>query len=189
MKIDAPSEGLQMRVAAEVRALGLVRRALDDMLARAGWGGDQAARVLVAVGEAIANAVEHGWVAGAQIEVSIAIAPAQARVRIRDEGRPGAAHPTSDPVAPPPTSARGRGRLIMARLADRVEVVPAGAGTEVTVGFARLSRASGTCSFQTSGALASHPVASASCDSGEGLPRAGTHVCKKQPERDTNLAM
>ena len=93
MKINAPPEGLQMRVAAELRALGLVRRALDDMLAHAGWGGDQAARVLLAVGEALANAVEHGSAAGAQIEVWIAIGPTQASVRVRDEGvRPPADH-------------------------------------------------------------------------------------------------
>jgi anti-sigma regulatory factor (Ser/Thr protein kinase) len=188
MKSDASSGGRQMRVAAELPALGLVRSALDDMLARAGWGGDEADRVLLAAGEALANAVEHGSVAGAQIEVWIATAPTQARVRIRDEGRPGEPHPTHEPVAPPLTSARGRGRLIMARLADRLEVGPAGAGTEVMLEFARSTGVCTAPSCRMNGALAPDPLASSIFDASEEFGRAATRVRMKLPAHDTNMA-
>jgi hypothetical protein len=82
----------------------------------------------------------------------------------------------------------GAGRLIMARLADRLEVGPAGAGTEVMVEFARSPGASTAPSFQVGGALAPHPLASSICDASLRFGRAATHVRKNLPARDTNLA-
>jgi hypothetical protein len=54
---------------------------------------------------------------------------------VADGGRPGSRAPDGEPVAPSPECIRGRGRLIMERLADRWETTRAGDGTAVTLHF------------------------------------------------------
>ncbi len=54
-----------------------------------------------------------------------------------DEGRPGVGVPEVPAVSPPPTATRGRGLIIMSRLADRLEVRAHGDGTQVSVLFIR----------------------------------------------------
>jgi anti-sigma regulatory factor (Ser/Thr protein kinase) len=94
-------------------------------------------RVQLAVGEALANALVHGSEPGAQIEVTVVLSETRASVRVRDNGRRGRpfrAAPAA-PQAPPRERTHGRGRLLMWAMADRVEMRPAGAGTEVRLEF------------------------------------------------------
>jgi len=137
MSVAASPQVVRLRVVADASSVRRAREAVDAALTRAGWGADDRQRVLLAAGEALANAVEHGSVEGAPVDVSIRTAGACARVAIRDHGRAGARYPTSRPAAPPPTNTRGRGRLIIDALADRVAVRRTACGTYVSVAFER----------------------------------------------------
>jgi anti-sigma regulatory factor (Ser/Thr protein kinase) len=127
------------RVPADLEAVGFVRSAIACLLEREDWPAEGAGRVLLASSEAVTNAIEHGSPAGGLIEVGLSVTPDRADIRIVDEGVPGVPVPRR-PISPPPVTAeRGRGLLIISRLADDFDVTPAGDGTEVHVGFWRLS--------------------------------------------------
>jgi serine/threonine-protein kinase RsbW len=147
-----PAEPVEVRlsVPAQLESLPEVRGALSTALARSRWSDGRPAEVVLAVTEAVGNAIEHGSRPGEPVEVHIAVTPADARVRVADTGRAGAAIPSTPAVAPPDESLRGRGRLIMHRLADRLEVARAGAGTEVVLHFSSVK--SLPCDGPTAGA-------------------------------------
>lgn len=126
-----------LRVPADLAFVGFVRSALACVLMREGWSGDGAWRVLLASSEALTNAIEHGSPLGGSIGVELSVDRGHARIRVSDQGRPGAAPPRLPTAPPPDESTRGRGLLIIARLADEVEIVPHGAGTALTVVFLR----------------------------------------------------
>jgi serine/threonine-protein kinase RsbW len=127
-----------IRVPADLRSLALVRATLGTSLEREGWTGDPAGRVILAASEAVANAIEHGSTGGGQVQVELALGRDAAVVRVEDGGRPGARCPERPTSAPPMSSDRGRGLIIMRSLSDRVEVRAVGeCGTEITLEFAR----------------------------------------------------
>jgi anti-anti-sigma factor len=118
---------LQLELAAVPSSLPAVRRRLGAWLDRLGMGEQDRVGVMVAVGEAAANAAEHAY-RGAEpglMHVSAAVDPdGVLTVTVRDEGswRP----PDRDP------GSRGRGLLIMRQLVDGV-VVQGEDGTTVTL--------------------------------------------------------
>ena len=126
-----------LRVPADLKVVAFVRCALACVLDREEWPAESAGRVLLASNEALTNAIEHGSPDGGRVEVGLSVTSERADIRIVDEGVPGAPPPVC-PAAPPPlTSERGRGLLIISRLADDFDMAPAGAGTAVHVGFWR----------------------------------------------------
>lgn len=130
-----------LRVPADLAVVTFVRSALAAVLAREEWPADGAARMLLASTEAVTNAIEHGSPAGGAVEVELTVSVERAEVRVLDQGRPGIACPIIPDEAPPVTSPRGRGLLIISRLADDVDVRAAGLGTRVSAGFLRASAA------------------------------------------------
>lgn len=136
---DAMNRGVQssLRVPADLAVVGFVRSALACVLTREGWPGEDVGRVLLASTEALTNAIEHGSPVGGSIGVELSVSEAYARIRVTDQGRPGSVVPTVPTVQPPVTSTRGRGLLIISRLAQEVELAPHGRGTALAVGFAR----------------------------------------------------
>jgi serine phosphatase RsbU (regulator of sigma subunit)/anti-sigma regulatory factor (Ser/Thr protein kinase) len=82
--------------------------------------------ILVGVGEACANSIEHAYgPAGGTVELTVAKSDSYLEATVRDRGRwrdPRGAH-------------RGRGLAMMRRLASSVEVVRGAEGTEVRLGF------------------------------------------------------
>ena len=126
-----------LRVAAELASIAVIRAALSRALLRHGWDEDLHLLVLLAVGEAVANAIEHGSSADAAVEVALTVTPRWAAVQVVDEGRLGASVPLAEPVPPAAEQLRGRGRLLMNRLADVVRVRSDGHGTSVLLQFGR----------------------------------------------------
>lgn len=127
-----------LRVPADLTSLAFVRCAMACLLDRSGWPACDIGRILLASGEAVINAIEHGSPAGATVEAELVVGAAEARVSVRDSGVPGVPRfgvPTGPP--PPPTDPRGRGLVIMRGSANEVAVRPLGVGTEVTLRFAR----------------------------------------------------
>jgi len=126
-----------LQVPADLQFVGFVRCALACVLDREGWPADGAGRVLLASTEALTNAIEHGSPDHGRVDVALTVGPERAEVRVVDEGLPGVPVPVCPATPPPVTSTRGRGLLIISRLADDFDLRSAGEGTEVSVGFWR----------------------------------------------------
>jgi serine/threonine-protein kinase RsbW len=137
-----------LRVPADPQAVGLVRSAIACVLDREDWPGESAGRVLLACNEALTNAIEHGSPHGGVVEVELVVTYERADIRIVDEGVPGAEPPRFPAEPPPITAERGRGLIIISRLADDFELVPAGDGTQIHVGFWRDDRAGAAAEAQ-----------------------------------------
>lgn len=112
-----------------------VRAAVDALLARRRWREEHPGDLVLAVCEAVENAIEHGSPPGEPIDVEVVVSAEGARVSVADVGRPDTAVPGDEPTAPPLDAVRGRGRLIMRELADRVEVRRDAGGTVVQLDF------------------------------------------------------
>lgn len=134
---DAHRADLRMRVSAEPASIPRVRAAVDRALVDRGWPDEGPHDVALAVTEALCNAIEHGSPPGGPVDVEMTVTPERARVRVVDAGRPGTTPPSGEPTTPPAGSLRGRGRVIMRELADRVDVRSAGQGTAVLLDFRR----------------------------------------------------
>jgi anti-sigma regulatory factor (Ser/Thr protein kinase) len=113
-------------VSAEPKRLAELRSTLRGWLADLGVPGERVFDILVAVGEACANAIEHGYgPAGGEIELSVARSDRFLEATVRDRGR----------WREPRGMHRGRGLSMMRRLADSVDIVRSSEGTEVRLGW------------------------------------------------------
>jgi len=124
---------LQLRVPPNPRFGKVVR---EDVLAHAGRFGISPAAIedfLFAVGEGVANAVEHSG-SGDVIDVRCRIDPEKIVVTIVDTGR-GFSRASADDKLPDGLAERGRGIPIMRRCSDifAVHSVP-GRGTAIVIG-------------------------------------------------------
>jgi anti-sigma regulatory factor (Ser/Thr protein kinase) len=122
------------RLPATPEAPGVARDWVHAALRRAGWPPDAVDDATLAVDEAVQNAVEHGSEAEAPVEIELGLQDGGAEVWVRDRGRPGAPVPSGPPETPPESSPRGRGRAIMAALAD-ADWREHDGGTEVRLPF------------------------------------------------------
>ena len=127
----------RLSLPAEPSRLAGARDVLAGALERQRWSDTSRSAVLVAVTEALANALEHGSTAGGEVAVGFVVGRERATVRVRDHGGadPGA-RPVTDPEPPPPAADRGRGAVLMHGLAERVVIREHGPGTEVRMEFA-----------------------------------------------------
>lgn len=124
---------------AELGSLAVVRDAVGALLGREGWSPNERGRVLLAVNEALANAIEHGSLPDTDVTVELQVSAGAAEIRVSDRGRPGVPVPTCRHPAPPPSSTRGRGLVIMRTLADHIELHDRHGGTEARLSFVRAS--------------------------------------------------
>jgi PAS domain S-box-containing protein len=115
---------LEVHLAADPNALAPTRAALRGWLDRAGLDDEQSLNVLIAAGEALANAIEHGHreVAGDKIHLSAVAAADQLTVTVTDVGS------WKSPVA---ASHRGRGIPLMHALMNDVAIHQNETGTTV----------------------------------------------------------
>ena len=117
-------ERLELDLAAEPGSLAVMRRALQDWLPRVGLDERTAYDVLVAVGEAAANAIEHAYgPSAARFALAAAIESGELAITVRDEGS----------WRPPRGSHRGRGIAMMRDLMDHVQVDSHEGGTVVSM--------------------------------------------------------
>jgi len=117
---------LEIDFPAEAGRLAPVRSALRTWLARCGIDTTTAQNVLVAAGEACANAIEHGhgFRAGGLIRLRAAATADHLQLTVTDGGR----WKTPDPAANPH---RGRGLNLMRALMTEVTVSTGAAGTVI----------------------------------------------------------
>jgi len=118
--------GYSMTVDADPARLVELRSTLRGWLADSGVPSDLVFDILVATGEACANAIEHAYgPGGGQIEMTLAKSDEYLEATIRDHGawrEPRGRH-------------RGRGLSMMRRLAASVDVVSGADGTQIRLGW------------------------------------------------------
>jgi anti-sigma regulatory factor (Ser/Thr protein kinase) len=118
------AERLELTLPAEPGSLATLRRALSDWLKRSGVEELTGYDVMVATGEAAANAIEHAYgPGGASFTFAASMADGVLEVAIGDEGR----------WRPARGSHRGRGLGMMEQLMDDVKVDSGEGGTTVTM--------------------------------------------------------
>ncbi|ORW85336.1 ATPase [Mycobacterium sp. IEC1808] len=117
---------LELEFPADVSQLAPTRTALRRWLTRAKLDADQTMNVLVAAGEAVANAIEHGHrhSPGGTISLGATILVDQVRLTITDTG-------SWKPPQPAAETNRGRGIALMRGLMQDVTINPEAAGTTV----------------------------------------------------------
>ncbi|WP_416903689.1 SpoIIE family protein phosphatase [Micromonospora echinospora] len=115
---------LELDFAAEPAGLAPVRSALRTWLDRCGLDQANAYNVLVAAGEACANAIEHGHrdSPGGRIRLRATATAEDLRLSVTDSGRWKAPEPDANPH-------RGRGLALMRALMDTITVTSGTAGT------------------------------------------------------------
>ena len=103
-----------------------VRAALRDWLSRCGLSPRISQDVLVAAGEACANAVEHGhrYAPGQRIRLRARATASQLRLTVADSGRWKPSQPAANPH-------RGHGIPLMRALMQQVTIEPGTTGTTV----------------------------------------------------------
>jgi anti-sigma regulatory factor (Ser/Thr protein kinase) len=122
---DTESPGqLRLRVPTDPAILSDVRRVLRAWLQHQGAGADDVTEVIIAVHEACANAIEHGYSdAAREFELNALAGVGELAVTVRDRGRWRA----------PRERNRGRGLAMIAAAMDEVDINRSPAGTEVTM--------------------------------------------------------
>jgi PAS domain S-box-containing protein len=117
---------LNVTVAAHLTELAPTRDALRGWLSRAAIEPDQALDVLVAAGEAMTNAIEHGHRdrPGGPVALYAATVGDRLELTVADSG-------TWKPPDPAGSSLRGRGIMLMRGLMDEVSIAPGAEGTTV----------------------------------------------------------
>ena len=106
-------------------AVVVARRALVAFARHAGFAADDVADIESALGEALANAAEHGHRPGSRFSVDALISAGRLVIEIRDDGR-GFDISRVDPTAGRSDSPRGFGIFIMRALMDSIEFVDRG---------------------------------------------------------------
>jgi anti-sigma regulatory factor (Ser/Thr protein kinase) len=147
--VTAVAEVVELRIPARLEYLSTVRRLVEAALAP-DWPVERIADVVLAVSEAVANAVEAQPDAGAEVEVRCRFGGAEIEVEVEDHGpgldphavpgpvtaavaiTTGATPPPAPAGAPAPAAAeRGRGLALMRSLADDLTVQGSNGGTRV----------------------------------------------------------
>jgi anti-sigma regulatory factor (Ser/Thr protein kinase) len=121
------------------RLLELRRRAERELR---GVAADVADDVLLALDEAVGNAIRHGSRGGRPVLVSLDVDDGWVHMSVRDHG------PTAElpclPVGPPPSMALGgRGLWLISQLVDEVRLERAGRGTVLSLRRRAESRVAG----------------------------------------------
>ena len=125
---------LDLAFPADTAQLRPVRAQLRGWLESCGLSTPLAQGALVAAGEAVANAIEHGHRdhPGQEIRLQAAVTADRLRLTVADSGR-------WQPPASEQTPYRGKGITLMRALMDNVSIEPGPAGTTVTMD-ARITR-------------------------------------------------
>jgi anti-sigma regulatory factor (Ser/Thr protein kinase) len=118
---------LRIRVPAIPASLAVIRAHLRTWLPTAAVNPSTAADVLLAVGEAASNAVEHaveGTARNVELEVTVRATNTGLALTVKDNGRWHAPQPSAP-------GRRGHGSRLMSALVDHVTITPTPQGTTV----------------------------------------------------------
>lgn len=125
IQLTPPGDTLSLELPAKPSSLASMRRAVAQWLRLAGASEAELYEMLVACGEACANAVAHAHsaVSDSPFEVVAERDGPQIQIVVRDSGS----------WRPPSDEGRGRGLPLMRELMDEVKIEPSSEGTTVTM--------------------------------------------------------
>jgi anti-sigma regulatory factor (Ser/Thr protein kinase) len=117
---------VELEIPPSAAQLPAVRHAAERVLS--GVPDEVASDVLLALGEAVGNAIRHGSEGGGRIRVAIVVENGWVEMSVKDQGpTPRPPQLPSDP--PPPMALGGRGLWMILQLVDEVRLSRAGQGT------------------------------------------------------------
>ena len=120
--LPAPLGDFRVLLPAEPHVVATLRRTVRQWATRSGASDEEAGDLVLAVGEAATNVIEHAYTStGGQVEVEASIRQGLARIVVRDRGQ----------WRPPRPDGGGRGLLLMQGLVENVDVVSGPRGTEI----------------------------------------------------------
>jgi anti-anti-sigma factor len=129
--LPAPTGDLQLLLPAEPHVVATLRRTVRQWATRSGANDEEAHDLVLAVGEAVTNVIEHAYTStGGQVEVEAGIRQGLARIVVRDRGQ----------WRPSRADDGGRGLLLMQGLVEKVDVLSGPVGTEIRL-YRRVGRA------------------------------------------------
>jgi anti-sigma regulatory factor (Ser/Thr protein kinase) len=139
--MDTSEAVLDFRVAPQPHLSRVVRDRVAEFACSHGVRTEDLEHFLLALGEALANAIEHARAEG-PIEIEVRVLPDRIVASVQDHGVGFRSGLVPEPDLPPPEAERGRGLPIMRRCCDifALKTTP-GRGTAVVIG--RFLRASG----------------------------------------------
>jgi serine/threonine-protein kinase RsbW len=114
----------QLKIASDITNLNQVENAIDSLTNEIGISQDSYGKILVAVMEAVNNAIIHGNKADQKkrVEIDFLIKKMNLSVSVTDEGKGFKPGEVPDPTKPENIEAlNGRGIFLMSRLADEIE--------------------------------------------------------------------
>ena len=132
----ATAKTIKMVISSTIGLIDLVHSADEKMAEVAGFDGDEALNMGLAVREAVINAIVHGNGQDPALEVGITMTANSDSLKatIRDHGAGFDPTQTPDPTADPNILLpSGRGLLLMRAFVDDVEFNTTGPGTEITL--------------------------------------------------------
>jgi serine/threonine-protein kinase RsbW len=123
-----------LSIPSDFEAVSQVENLVDDVCNRLGVNEDFYGNVLIAVTEAVNNAIEHGNRKDDSMEVNVAVGdnPQEFCFSVKDQGRGFDFENLPDPTAPENIlKENGRGIFLMKNLADEVEFEDAGRSVNI----------------------------------------------------------
>jgi len=122
----SPGVPVELEIAPSSVYLPEIRRAAQGVLA--GIAGEVAADVLLALHEAVANAIRHGSGGGGPIRVALVVRSGWIEMAVQDHG-PAPRLPRLPADSPTPLANGGRGLWLILHLVDEVRLTRVGEGT------------------------------------------------------------
>jgi serine/threonine-protein kinase RsbW len=114
----------QLRIESDITNLNMVENAIDLLTNEIGISQDNYGKILVAVLEAVNNAIIHGNKADMKkkVEIDFRVSRNNLNVSVTDEGKGFKPAEVPDPTKPENIEAiNGRGIFLMSKLADEIE--------------------------------------------------------------------
>ena len=127
-----------LKLSSDYQSLAMIEKLIDKVCNNAGVNEDSYGNVLIAVTEAVNNAIQHGNKENdtLQIDVSVLDSTKSICFSVKDEGPGFDFSNLPDPTAPENLlKENGRGIFLMKNLADKVEFI--GGGNEVSLFFTK----------------------------------------------------
>jgi serine/threonine-protein kinase RsbW len=119
----------QLKIESDITNLNVVENAIDSLTNEIGISQDNYGKILIAVLEAVNNAIIHGNKANLRkmVEIDFWVRKKDLGVSVTDEGKGFKPAEVPDPTKPENLEAiNGRGIFLMSKLADEIEFNKAG---------------------------------------------------------------